>query len=271
MGHQRAAYELLTDLFTPQSVVQSPLGRLVVHWYTRFDVFVAMRGSFPTMLSREWFTEYLDYCQSQIALRDKTREFHWKMDAELATFRLISRDISTLIARGSRGQITPEDFATEHGQILARLEHWKETWDPVVVDPDYLVTDFSYGTPMVADDIVNPYTPGLLYQLPRFATTMLTVQYLSCLIMLKCQSPTAERQQLYQELAVHSYQVCQVFELVSRWPGSPRGSILAIDPVLSMAALFLPLDAKHTAWFRRKLAMCEMAGYVYILHRKRLL
>ena len=251
MGHQRAAYELLTDLFTPQSVVKSPLGRLVVHWYARFDVFVAMRGSFPTMLPRDWFTGYLEYCHAQTALRDRAKEFHWKMETELAMFRLISRDISTLIARGSRGQITPEDFVTEHGQIIARMEDWKDSWDPMVVDPDCLVTDFSYGPPITEDDIVDPYTRGLLYKPPKFATTMLRVQYLSCIMMLKCQSPTAERKQLYRELAAHSYQVCQIFELVSRWPGSPKGSILAIDPVLSMSALFLPLDVKHTTWFRK--------------------
>jgi hypothetical protein len=260
MGHQKAAYELLTELFTPKSAVQSPLGRLVVHWYSRFDVFVAIRGSFPTMLPTEWFTEYRDYCQAQTALADETSQFHWHVEAELATFRHISRDISTLVARGSRGQMTPEEFASDHSQLVKRLDTWRTSWHPVVADPDYLVTDFSYGPPATEDDIVNPYTPGFLYSPPKFTTTMMAMLYLSCILMLKCQSPTTERQQLYRELAAHSYEVCQIFELVSRWPGSPKGSIIATDPVLSMAALFLPLDTKHTTWFRQKLAMCEMAG-----------
>lgn len=263
MGHQKAAYELLTELFTPQSAVQSPLGRLVVHWYSRFDVFVAIRGSFPTMLPTQWFTEYRDYCQAQAALADKTTEYHWHTEAELANFRHMSRDISTLVARGSRGQLTPEEFATDHSQLVKRMENWRSSWHPVVADPDYLVTDFTYGPPANQDDIVDPYTPGVLYSQPKFATTMMSMLYLSCILMLKCQSPTKERQQLYRELAGHSYEVCQVFELIARWPGSPKGSIIATDPVISMAALFLPLDTKHTTWFRRKLAMCEMAGNIH--------
>lgn len=214
------------------------------------------------MLPPEWFSEYRDYCQAQITLGDTKRSLHWKTEAALATFRLLTRDVAALVARSSRGQIDPEDFVAEHAQLVARVEQWRNSWDPELSDPSHLVTDFSYGPPMTADDVVDPYTPGMLYKQPRFATTVMIGLYLSCIMMLQCQSPTTKREELYRELASYSYQVCQLFELVSRWPESPKGSILSMDPVLSMAALFLPLDTKHSTWFRRKLAMCEMQGYV---------
>ncbi|KAG7150256.1 hypothetical protein HYQ46_013261 [Verticillium longisporum] len=35
MGHQRAACDIITRLFTPQTAVQTPLGRMVLTWYSR--------------------------------------------------------------------------------------------------------------------------------------------------------------------------------------------------------------------------------------------
>ncbi|ROT40709.1 hypothetical protein SODALDRAFT_271668 [Sodiomyces alkalinus F11] len=266
MGHQKAAHELLITLFTPKSAMETVLGRMAVSWYARFDVFIAIMGGFPTSLSHEWFTEYVDYCQTQILLNGDNPQLrlNWKIDKESALVRLLSREMSMLYARGSRGQISPEAFQAEHSRILQRLLDWRAEWDRELVDPAFLVTDFGHGAPPRDEsDIVDPYTPGILYREPLFPTTKLIVGWMSMVIMHLCQSPTTDREKSYADLRDYSYNVCACVELIDRWPGSPKGSLIAAQATTSMSALFLPKDKKHSNWFRRKFALIESKGYIH--------
>ncbi|KAK1640980.1 hypothetical protein BDP81DRAFT_457917 [Colletotrichum phormii] len=262
MGHQKAAFEMLTHLFTPETATQSPLGRMIVSWYGRFDIFIAMMGGFPTMLAPEWFTTFVEYCDQQ-AISDEADSLHWKLEAESGRLRVISREMSTLFARGSRGQITPEDFATEHERLQNSLQGWKDGWDHALTDPAYFVTDFSHASPLGDDDIVDPFITGVLYDFPIFSTTLLTSEFNSTMMMHKCQSSTTQREHLYGELRGHAYAICQIFEAVERWPSSPRGSLILIQACIALSALFLPQDAKHHNWIRNKFALLETKGYIH--------
>ncbi|KAK1465888.1 hypothetical protein CMEL01_11880 [Colletotrichum melonis] len=259
MGHQKAAFEMLTHLFTPETATQTPLGRMIVSWYGRFDIFIAMMGGFPTMLAPEWFITFVEYCDQQ-AVSDEADSLHWKLEAESGRLRVISREMSTLFARGSRGQITPEDFATEHERLQNSLQGWKDGWDHALTDPAYYVTDFSHAGPLGEDDIVDPFITGVLYDFPIFSTTLLTSEFNSTMMMHKCQSSTTQRDHLYGELRGHAYAICQIFEAVERWPSSPRGSLILIQACIALSALFLPQDAKHHNWIRKKFALLETMG-----------
>ncbi|KAM0328199.1 hypothetical protein ACHAQA_005606 [Verticillium albo-atrum] len=263
MGHQRAACEIITKLFTPQTAVQTPLGRMVLAWYSRFDCFVAIMGSYPTSLPREWFSEYIDYAQSQVTSGDESLAFHWKTEKQYAGLRFLSREMSMLFARVNRGQMSPEAFESAHMQVLQQLRDWKVQQDAELEDPSHLVTDFSWAPALDEADIVSPYSPGALYDHPKLSTTYLTVVWLSMIIMHQCQSPTKEREQLYAELAGHSYHVCTIFELIHHWPDSPTGSLLPLEAPLAISALFVPQDAKHHMWFRRRFALMETKGYIH--------
>lgn len=264
MGHQKAAFEMLTHLFTPETATQTPLGRMIVSWYGRFDIFIAMMGGFPTMLAPEWFITFVEYCDQQ-AISDEADSLHWKLEAESGRLRVISREMSTLFARGSRGQITPEDFATEHERLQNSLQGWKDGWDHALTDPAYYVTDFSHAGSLGEDNIVDPFITGVLYDFPIFSTTLLTSEFNSTMMMHKCQSSTTQREHLYGELRGHAYAICQIFEAVERWPSSPRGSLILIQACIALSALFLPQDAKHHNWIRKKFALLETMGYVDIL------
>lgn len=262
MGHQKAAHEIMRKLFSPTTAMHTSLGRMMVSWYTRFDVSVAVMGGFPTTLTHEWFTGYVDYCESQIIANadDPKARLYWKVDKENARLRLISRDMSMLYARGSRGQISPKDFEEEHTRILQVVRDWRANWDHEIVNPALLVKDFSYGPLRNDADIVDPYTPGILYNEPLFCTTKLVIAWLAVIIMHLCQSPTTDRTKLYAELAQHSYEVCASFELISRWPESPSGSLISAQATLAISALFLPKDKRHSIWFRRRFAHIETMG-----------
>ncbi|RXG49955.1 hypothetical protein VDGE_00652 [Verticillium dahliae] len=264
MGHQRAACDIITRLFTPQTAVQTPLGRMVLTWYSRFDTFVAMMGGFPTALGQEWFTHHIDYARhQQLSSDEEQRSFHWKAETQYAGLRLLSREMSMLYARITRGQMTPEEFETAHAQTLQRLRDWKVQQDAELEDPASLVTDFSWAPVPDEADIVSPFSPGMLYDHPKLSTTFLTVIWLSMIIMHQCQSPTSDRDRLYSELAGHAYHVCTIFELIHHWPNSPKGGLLPLEAPLAISALFVPQDAKHHVWFRRRFALMETKGYIH--------
>lgn len=240
--------------------MQTPMGRMCLNWYIRFDNFVALMGGFPTDLPREWYHAMIGFYQSQVAANPDI--LRWKVDDRTARLRLISYDMSILFARGSRGQISPTDFIQEHDNLSARLEDWRNTWDPALSDPNYLVTDFSYKQPLHPDDFVDPYTPGILYDFPLFTSTLMSVEWYSIMIMHKSQSSNTPPDVLFAELSRYGFQTCQHFETLEYWPSTPKGALILAQAGLAIATLFLPQDERHHMWLRRKFALLENMGCV---------
>lgn len=258
MGHQKAAFEILTRLFTPQTIMNSPTSRILLTWYIRFDVFVGMMGGFETSLPRQWFSTVVQFCQEHVE-RDP-EDVGIKTELHASALRLISRDMSILYARGGRGEISGDDFATEHNHITERLYGWRANLDPALTDPNFLVTDLPHKVPISEDDIVDPYKSGHLYDLPLFSTTELIAEWNSILVMHKSQEAFALQQKPSDELRGLAYAICEIFEAVERWPSAPTGALVPIQACLAIAALFLPRDEKHHMWLRRKYAMLESLG-----------
>lgn len=258
MGHQKAAFQVIRKIFTPDTVMHTPVGRACIDWYTRYDCYVAIMGGFPTDLPREWFNRMNEYNESQLGASPD--EFRWKISSRSTQLRSISYDMSMLYARGSRGQIGPEDFTKEHKRITNELLEWKSTWDAALSVPEYLVTDFSYQRDVVPGDIVNPYMLGLLYEQPLFTNTLITTEWTSIMIMHLSQSSDIPAEQVFIEMAKHAYTICQYFETVEFWPLKPKGALIPLQPCISIAALFLPRDSRHQMWVRRKFALLDTMG-----------
>ncbi|UNI21720.1 hypothetical protein JDV02_007680 [Purpureocillium takamizusanense] len=266
MGHQKAALEIITKVFTPETVMLTPVGRACLNWYSRYDNYVAIMGGFPTELPREWFEVMVSYSQSHAAV--ETGNVRWKADERSSRLRMISYDMSMLYARGSRGQISPEGFRESHEQITQRLLDWKSSWDPALTDPAYLVTDFSYQRPLDVEDIVDPYEKGILFKPPLFTTTLITAEWHSIFIMHLSQSIDTPQSQLFEEIGQHAYVACQYFESVEFWPLKPKGALISLQPCISIAALFLPHDMRHQMWIRRKFALLDMLGCIHPTARR---
>ena len=255
-GHQKAAYEVLIQLYTPQTVMATSIGRMCLSWYARFDNIVALMGRIPTEIPRVWFTNMISYYQTQMASHPK--ELRWRIEDRSARLRLISWDMSSLYARGSAQTISKDDYANEHNMLSAQLEEWKANWDPLLCDQQFLVTDFNWRLPLNSDDIVDPYRPGLLYDHPLFNNTIITMEWHSIVIMHKTQSPDISN--LAADLATHSFTVCEIFECLEFWPDLPPGTLIAVQPCLAIAALFLPHEPNNNMWLRRKFALLETQG-----------
>ncbi|KAG6000988.1 hypothetical protein E4U43_001443 [Claviceps pusilla] len=258
MGHQKAAFQVIRKIFSPESVLKTVIGRACLDWYTRYDCFVALMGGFPTDLPKEWFHMMNNYHQSRVVA--KPDDLKCKISLRSTELRAISYDMSMLYARGSRGQIEPEEFAREHSKITQKLLEWKSSWNAVLSLPEYLVTDFSYRTMADPDDIVDPYMPGLLYRGPLFTNTLINTEWESIMIMHLSQSSDTPAEQVFMEMAKHAYTICQYFEAVEYWPLKPKGALIPLQCCVSLASLFLPRDSRHQMWARRKLALFDTLG-----------
>ncbi|KAH8160399.1 hypothetical protein CIB48_g7848 [Xylaria polymorpha] len=225
-GHQKGALQILTQLFTPETIMQSSISA-VLTWYIRFDVFVALMGGFETALPRECLC---------------------------------------YMRRAAGGEIPAEAYDEEYDNISARLLEWKDALDPAITDSSYLVTDFSYKQPLTDDDIVDPYKAGSLYQFPLFSTTILLMEWHSCTIMHKSRPEGYTLQQEpSDELRDLALSACEMFEMVRLWPETPTGATMTVQACLAFACLFIPRNRKYHMWIRRRYALLEAAGYVFPL------
>ncbi|KAH8193728.1 hypothetical protein TruAng_012106 [Truncatella angustata] len=226
MGHQKAALQILTTLFTPQTAMQSYVTR--------------------TLLS----------CDVDL-----------KLELYSSAMNLITVDMSLLYAQGGRGEISGADFSLEHQRLEGRLRDWKAKLvkDHELCDQDHLVTNFEHRKPLTDDDIVDPYECRFLYRPPFFSTTILLSIWRSILVMHKTQEAFALQQEPSKELRELGYEICQIFETVSRWPFAPRGALIILQSGLAIGTLFLPKDSKHQLWMRQKFAAIEALGYVFPL------
>jgi hypothetical protein len=249
---------MITGLYTPQTVMESEITRVILGWYMRFDVFAGLMGGFETVLSREWFSSCHDYCQQQI-LNDPT-SFDWKIYHAVAGLRLIATDMSTVFARMGKGEITFDRFVSENESVGRRIAAWKTEMDPALQDERFLVYDFSAAPPVDPNDIVNPYIPGKIYQGALWPINVSIIDWYSIGLMHKYQTALTMKAQPSPQLTIDAFESCQLFEALELFPGSPPGTVLALQASLGIAALFLPRDERHSMWARRKLATIESHG-----------
>lgn len=259
MGHQKAALEVLTELYTPQTVMQTSIGRMILTWYTRFDVFTGIMGSSETMLAREWFTAYVDYYEIRAA--ETPAELAYKIELCSGRLRLISMEMSLLFGRGAKQEVTEEEYTAEHFRLYNALHGWKNNWDPALLNPEFLVTDLPVMNGAIGtDSIFQPLTPGLLFRPPLFASTILTCEWNSIALMHGSQGASDPSSETMGRLREHAYIIGQICEAVETWPLSPAGSLIIMQPSLGIAALFLPQEEAYQLWIRKKFALLERMG-----------
>jgi len=264
VGHQSAAYQILTELYTPQQVVENETLRMVLQWYTHFDVFAGMISGKGTSIGMEWFKAQHEWDAHQVT--QKPNDLTMKYRERFSRFRVIAADMAILMARKSKNAISDDDFDSECEAIVEELENFEQKMDPALRDESKLVTDFSGTPPLDPDDIVDPYDPKILYGGELFATNHLTLAFHGLHLMFLYQFHEMQgkpRPPRMQELAL---KMCQLIEAMEYHPDSPSGIILGLQANLGMAVAFLPLDEKHIMWARRKLAAVESLGYFVTRH-----
>lgn len=263
LGHQRAAYSILTQMFTPKTVMQTETSRIMFAWYCRFDLHAGFMAGFETVLTRDWFTAPVDYFAKRI--QQEPDNLALRIDASIAAIRLMAMEVSVLSAKMGKGELSLETYLAEKERLDRTIADWDTNLDPKLKDPRYLITDFSNARPLDPDDFVDPYEAGLLYQGPLFIMNITRLDWMSVDMMHKYATTQILQTQPTPELRKVACSVAQMFEAVEYCPMSPKGSVLSNQAILGMLALLLPRDDRHMMWVRRKLATVECNGYIYSL------
>ena len=258
MGHQKAAYEILTKLYTPQTIIQSEFHLKVLLWYIRFDLFVGFQSGGESVLGREWYTAVHDY-YSQKSSEDPDN-LALKYETRFAYSRLVAKESNDLFARKAKGLLSDEAFVEQLPKLAEKVHGLDQNIDPVLLDKENKVVDFS-GSPEQYD-IVNPFEPNIIWDGPRWTSNYLLLDMWGIIFMFNVSMSMALRKPFDPKLTEKAYQTVKVFEAVTRYPKAPNGAIVEAQSILAIATLFLPRDPKTVYWCRRTFARIEAAGYV---------
>ena len=257
LGHQKAAYGMLMELYSPHTIMETEVRRKILVWYSRFDVMGGLLSGYETVLGRDWFVAAETYYHEQSLSYPMSIDN--KIEATIARHRLLAADLALLFAQLPRGDITPDEFARESDKFAEQISSWDESLDPVFWDQTYLVKNFG-GKQPDPDDIVNPYLPGGLYGGTLFTLNYLRIDWHALNLMHQYKTASLLKRPPPPDIGTIALEICRIFEAVEYWPESPPGSALKAHGSLALAALFLPKDQKHIMWCRRKFAMIESLG-----------
>jgi hypothetical protein len=258
MSHQMAAYQILTDLYSPQEIVRNDDSRTILQWYIHFDVFAGMLSGNGTILPRKWFVVCHEWDLQQIKLKPDDVELKYRECCSRS--RLLAADVALMFARKSRNDITEEDFNAESKAIDKELRSWETNLDPILRDPSKLITNYPDAPPRDPEDIVDPYEPNIIFDDELFGTNYITLQFLGLDLMFQYQLSGAQGEPRFPELQQLALRMCQLVEAIQHHRTTPESALLAIQASLAVATTFLPRDEKHNMWSRRKLATVEALG-----------
>ena len=216
------------------------------------------------VIGRDWFLANESYYRQQSLSYPMSIDY--KIEAVIASHRLLAGDLALLHAQLPQGSISPEEFVKESDKYSQQIDTWRERLDPVFRDESYLVKSF-VSNRQDPDDIVDPYRPGGLYKGALFTFNYMLVDWFSLTLVHKYKTAQLLRHPPPPEVQDLALGICRIFEAIELWPESPPGAIVKSQGSLGLAIVFLPKDDKYIAWCRKKLAKVESLGYaVYSPH-----
>ncbi|KAH5359687.1 hypothetical protein HBI49_137150 [Parastagonospora nodorum] len=259
MGHQKAAFDMLTRLYTPESITQSDFLLKVSLWYIRFDLFVGFQSGGEAVLGKEWY-EAVHKCYVQ-KVRDNPDDVGFKYEERFAFSRLVAKESNDLFARTQKGLISPQDFMAQLPTMRKKVEGLWPNLPPELLDPEYKVNDMP-GEPN-PEDIVNPYEPGIMWKDHLYYSNLMKLDISGIVFMFAISEAMALRKPFSPETTKEAFEAAQMFEAVCLYPGSPKGILLEAQVSFAIAFLFLPKDQKTNDWCKRTFAKIEASGYIY--------
>ena len=257
LSHQKAAYKMLLELYSPETITHTETRRKILIWYTRFDLFAGLMSGAAAVLSREWMAA-LEQFYATLSHQDP-KNLDYTMEIHTACHRLIAIDMALIFAKLPRGEISISEFHRQNDLIAERIQSMKRQVERLHM-PEYLVMSFEGAPERDPDDIVDPYVPGLLYKHPLWTLNFIRIDLCAIEALHRYQTALILQQQPPTDLQQLALEQCRLIEAVERWPGSPAGSFLLAQAGLGLICLFLPKDEKHIMWCRRKVAKVENIG-----------
>ncbi|KAK3704800.1 hypothetical protein LTR37_013631 [Vermiconidia calcicola] len=261
LGHQRAAHQILTDSFTPQTIMQDETRRKIITWYIRFDLFAGMMSGSETNLSREWFAACHEHYQRQA--KDRPDDLGAKYEEFFSRSRLVATDVTLLFSQKGRGAISDEDFALKTEALIARVDADRIRVETAFTDSTNFIKRFPRQSKTNAKAITEYWDPEFLYGGELFTMNYVLIDFWAIDLMFKHNLAKVQGQQPTPEMTRIALRKCKMFEAIEHCDQGAAGAILGCQASLGIACLFLPKDEIHTDWCRRKFALIEQTGYLY--------
>ncbi|KAF2163946.1 hypothetical protein M409DRAFT_68192 [Zasmidium cellare ATCC 36951] len=269
LGHQRAAYQILTDLFTPQTIMQDETRRQIINWYIRFDLFAGIMSGGETILDRAWFAAAADFYERQT--RDRPKDLGAVLEKYFATTRLLATDVTLLFAGKKKNTISDDDFVAGIQRLSAQFAEFGNTIETAFTDPSCFVKDFSGAPPPSDNDLFDFRDPNFLYAGELAPMNFVLTDHWAVDLMFKYQTSLAMGQAPPAELTEIAMKKCKMFEAIQYGAEGGSSAVLGCQASLGIMALFLPKEPRYTMWCRRKFVDIERLGYIYqASYRKRM-
>ncbi|KAF2996673.1 hypothetical protein E8E13_004257 [Curvularia kusanoi] len=259
MGHQKAAFDMLTRLYSPKTITQSDFTLKVAFWYTRFDLFVGLQSGGESVLSREWYEAVHECFVTKV--RENPEDMGYKYEERFAWSRIVAKDSSDLFSRMGKGLLSPEQFMEQLPVVQKKVEDLTKSIGSEFQNPAYMVDNIPGQSG--PDDIVNAFEPNIIWSDDLFTTNFLMLDFWSIKFMFSISASMALKQSFAPELTALAYKAAQIFEAICAYSGTPSGAIIEAQVSFAIATLFLPKDEKTMQWCRRAFAKVEVLGYIY--------
>ncbi|KAH0556203.1 hypothetical protein GP486_005867 [Trichoglossum hirsutum] len=259
--HQKAACEILAELYDPHSIMQSPMCRVIFCWCGRFDIFTSLISGRETMLGREWFSVCQQYYRERAVMYQD--DINHRIEEANASLRTIAIDMSILSAKRVRESIHHDEFMDESDALGRRILEWRSNMHPSLRDQAYAITLGGSPGPG-SDSIADTYTPGTLFGGPLWPMNFALIGWYALILSHRHQTALALQRQPPVEDERMAFQVCQLTEAIECYPEAlPGAAFYAAHTSVAVASLFLLKDDRHIAWARRKFAKIEQSGYIF--------
>jgi hypothetical protein len=260
MGHQNAAYHIITELYTPDTIMRTGTLRNILKWYIHFEIYVSMLSGSPAVITRDWFEAQHKHYFSRV--EEVPDDLNARYDEQHAWIRLIGHDISLLFRRKIEGTIPDEEFAATSSSLQSRLNEWEDNIHPMLTDKSKLVVDFSNALPREPNNIVDPNKPGVIYGGDLYPTNLVILNFLGLKNMFDTRL-AAFVGTSFSEEAKHrlGYRLIQMVDSLQYWSGSPPGILIGLRANFAIAVLMLPIRKEEIQWARERFAKIEVQGY----------
>ncbi|KAI4846965.1 hypothetical protein E4T45_07004 [Aureobasidium sp. EXF-8846] len=268
MGHQRAAYEILTELYTPQTVMNCETHRKIISRFIKSDLLASFMHGRGPVLNRDWHAAYSEYHVRQA--REKPQDLESLFEEESAQSRLAATDMSLLIARYKKNG-SSMDLITDMARLSARLDEISEDLEGAFADTRTYVKDFPNAPQGEWDNVVGSLDPNFLWAGDLFTWNFVLIDFWAILLLFKSHVAHTDSTVGDDEILALATKVCKMLESLQYCDQGSTAMILGAHLSIGVAAVCLPKDQRHMMWCCKKFAQVEQCGNIYpVALRKRM-
>jgi len=259
MEHRNAASRIIKTVWTPATMAETSERRTVCNWFMHFDLLAALMAGHEPTCGPEWSWKNREVIAA--LQRAKPDDLVLRLEEAMCAFRDLSLQISQLTADRAAGVLTIQDFGFLSEEMLKKCFEWRNDLHPSILEGAETVHPSSK---VAADVPVCPFKPAPLYKGDRWAVNFLILDYYGIIIVLKHQiaSTSSDDHDPSSDPSLQEYaiKICEILAAIEAYTETPRGSLLAAQAPIGLAALWLPDRHNYRRWMQYQLAKEEKMG-----------